>query len=239
MGLLIAVEGIDGAGKTTQVQLLGEALREAGEKVVVSREPTDGPWGRRIRDSANNGRMSLDKELHAFVEDRKQHVAEVISPALERSQIVVLDRYFYSTIAYQGARGADREELLVHMKSFAPVPDAVLLLDTDPVVAVSRISNGRGEIPNEFERTEYLAEVRRVFQWLATNQDEVHQLDGHRSIQDVYRDVIDRLINGPLRKYQTKSYECDCWYCVHRETNSCRWLTLRRSLCTHAAVPAP
>ncbi len=240
MGLLIVVEGIDGAGKTTLVQLLGEALRASGETVVMSREPTAGPHGLRIRESANNGRMSLKDELHAFIEDRKQHIREIIAPALERDEIVLLDRYFYSTVAYQGARGEDPQKLLAQMKSFAPVPDAVLLLDVDPVVAVSRISKGRKEIPNEFERVEYLAEVRKVFQWLAAKEDEVHQLDGHRLIQDVYREAIDILIHGPLQKYRAKpdDCDCDCLYCTHRETDSCRWLTISRSLRAHADIAA-
>src|SRR5262245_42547095 len=94
-GILIVVEGIDGAGKSTQVRRIAEALRAVGETVVQSREPTDGPWGRKIRESAVSGRMSLADELHAFVEDRREHVAGVIRPALDRGEIVVLDRYYY------------------------------------------------------------------------------------------------------------------------------------------------
>jgi dTMP kinase len=106
-GILLAVDGIDGAGKTTQVKLLADALRAAGENVLASKEPTDGQWGRRLRQSAQNGRLSLEDELHAFIEDRKEHVATTILPALAAGSVVLLDRYFYSTIAYQGARGAD------------------------------------------------------------------------------------------------------------------------------------
>src|SRR5947207_8330328 len=88
-GYLIVVEGIDGAGKSTQVRRLAETLRDAGFAVTCSREPTDGPWGRKIRASAAAERMSLDDELHAFIDDRKEHVAQVIRPALERGEIVV------------------------------------------------------------------------------------------------------------------------------------------------------
>ena len=102
-GTLIAMEGIDGAGKTTQVDLLVEFLRSAGVRVVRSKEPTDGPWGKKIRHSAANGRMTLEQEIEAFVDDRKEHVQNVIAPALNDGQTVVLDRYFYSTIAYQGS----------------------------------------------------------------------------------------------------------------------------------------
>jgi dTMP kinase len=81
-GYLIVVEGIDGAGKSTQVRRLAETLRELGFDVVQSREPTDGPWGKKIRASAAAERMSLDDELHAFIEDRKEHVAQVNCPSL-------------------------------------------------------------------------------------------------------------------------------------------------------------
>ncbi len=104
-GILIVFDGIDGGGKTTQAKLLADILTAAGETVVLSKEPTDGPWGKQLRASATTGRMSLADELHAFTEDRKQHVTNLIAPALARGEIVILDRYFYSTIAYQGARG--------------------------------------------------------------------------------------------------------------------------------------
>ncbi len=155
MGILIAVEGIDGAGKTTQVQLLGEALRTAGEEPILSKEPTDGVWGQKIRESAQNGRMTLGRELAAFLKDRREHIREKVAPGLAEGKIVILDRYFYSTIAYQGARGAGREELRRRMAEF-PLPDVVLLLDADPAVTLGRISNGRNEEPNEFERLDQL-----------------------------------------------------------------------------------
>jgi len=232
MGILIAVEGIDGAGKTTQVQLLRNALEIAGEDVVVSREPTDGQWGRQIRESAQNGRMEADRELHAFIEDRKEHISHTIAPALAKNQIVILDRYFYSTIAYQGARGNSKEDLLSNMKVLAPIPDLAFVLDVEPAVAISRIANDRGDIPNEFERFDYLVDVREVFQWLAASEKEVRELDGHRPIADIHKEIVDILVDGPFSKYKAKPYECDCWYCLHREVGSCRWLTLRQSLRT-------
>jgi dTMP kinase len=70
---------------------------------VRSKEPTDGPWGQKIRQSAQTGRMSVEDELHAFTEDRKEHVRDLILPALTAGKAVVLDRYFYSTIASKEA----------------------------------------------------------------------------------------------------------------------------------------
>jgi dTMP kinase len=229
-GILIAVEGIDGAGKTTQVKMLGSALRRAGEDPVLSKEPTDGPWGLKIRESAKNGRMSLEDELAAFVEDRKEHVANVIEPSLRDGKIVILDRYFYSTIAYQGARGAAPEILSAQMKSFAPVPDAVLLFDLEPVVGLSRISKFRGDTPNSFERLDSLSHVRDVFKWIAETHDEIRVLDAHESVKRIHEQVIDILVEGVFRRFTAKNYECDCWYCSHREAGTCRWFTLQERL---------
>ncbi|MBL9085553.1 MAG: dTMP kinase, partial [Planctomycetia bacterium] len=89
---MIVFEGIDGAGKTTQVGLLVDALRRAGEDVVSSKEPTRGPWGMKIRESAVKGRLPEAEELQAFIEDRREHVRDLVGPALERGAIVVLDR---------------------------------------------------------------------------------------------------------------------------------------------------
>jgi len=91
-GILLAFEGVDGAGKTTQVKLLEEALKNAGENVVVSKEPTEGVWGQKIRKSASTGRLPLDEELEAFIEDRKEHIKKLIAPSIEQGKIVILDR---------------------------------------------------------------------------------------------------------------------------------------------------
>jgi dTMP kinase len=187
-GILIAVEGIDGAGKTTQVRLLAQALERLGERVVTSREPTDGPWGRKIRESAAKGRLSLDEELQAFVNDRVEHVRTLIQPALEAGQTVLLDRYFYSTIAYQGSRGGDIGELKARMEQIAPLPDIVFLLDVDPEQAVRLISESRGERPDEFEKIETLARVRKAYN--AIQEPRIVRIDAGRPVEEVHEAVI-------------------------------------------------
>jgi dTMP kinase len=189
-GNLIAVEGIDGAGKTTQVSLLADALAAAGMTVVRSKEPTDGPWGKKIRESAATGRMTLEEEIQAFVEDRKEHVRNVILPALSQGKVVILDRYLYSTLAYQGARGGDMGRLSSQMFAIAPEPDIVLLLDVPPEVGLARISEGRGETPNAFEKLEDLKAVRDVFLRLAQQHKNMVRLDGSQSIEAVHRTIL-------------------------------------------------
>jgi dTMP kinase len=161
-GLLVAIEGIDGAGKTTQVTRLRALFTKRGWDVVTSKEPTEGPWGRRIRQSAQAGRMSPEDELNAFIEDRREHVRDVIRPALDRGALVILDRYYFSTMAYQGVRGADPESILAANEEFAPRPDLLVVMDLEPETALSRIER-RGDEANHFERLHLLEASRGIF----------------------------------------------------------------------------
>ncbi|MBE1160470.1 dTMP kinase [Dyella acidiphila] len=164
-GLLIAVEGIDGAGKTTVAHALAERLRVHGATVTVGKEPTAGPWGAQLRATAAQGRLSVEEEMRLLLLDRRQHVDEVIKPALERGEVVMLDRYYPSSAAYQGARGIPVEEILQH-NAFAPAPDVTLLLDLAPATGLARI-RARGDKPNHFETEDNLALCREVFLTMA------------------------------------------------------------------------
>ncbi|MGB1260272.1 MAG: dTMP kinase, partial [Akkermansiaceae bacterium] len=138
-GKLIVIEGIDGTGKSTQAQLLADALRRAGHEVVQSFEPTNGPWGKKLRESATTGRLSSKEELEYFLKDRAQHVHELISPTVARGGIVILDRYYFSSMAYQGARGIDPQMIREENEKFAPQPDYLLILDLPVDDALERI----------------------------------------------------------------------------------------------------
>lgn len=161
-GLFIVIEGIDGTGKSTQARHLAEWLVAQGREVVLSREPTDGPWGAQLRASAATGRLSPEDELRYFLNDRRQHVAETISPALAAGKVVILDRYYFSTMAYQGARGFDPAEIRRLNEQFAPVPDLLLILDIDVNMALQRIGS-RGDSANAFEQRENLQRCREIF----------------------------------------------------------------------------
>ncbi len=161
-GLFIVIEGIDGTGKSTQVRRLGEWFAAQGREVVLSREPTDQPWGKKLRESAGTGRLSPADELQYFLNDRRQHVDELIKPALAAGKVVILDRYYFSTMAYQGSRGFDPVEIRRKNEEFAPVPDLLLILDLDVDSALERISS-RGDIANEFEKREVLERCREIF----------------------------------------------------------------------------
>ncbi len=161
-GLLIVIEGIDGTGKSTQSRALADWFRAAGREVVLSREPTDGPWGKRLRASGETGRLTPESELTYFLNDRRQHVEETIAPALAAGKVVILDRYYFSTMAYQGARGFEPEEIRRLNEAFAPVPDLLLILDLDVETAIARIG-ARGDLANEFEKRDSLQRCREIF----------------------------------------------------------------------------
>ena len=162
-GLLIAFEGIDGTGKSTQLPLLADWLRGQGCAVVETREPTDGPHGREIRALyRDRSRVSRERELELFVLDRRQHVTECILPALEQGRIVLTDRYYFSTAAYQGAGGSDPAAIFA-ANAFAPEPDLVLLLTLPVGEGVARIRDLRGETLNDFEQQEQLEKVAALF----------------------------------------------------------------------------
>jgi dTMP kinase len=228
--ILIAIEGIDGAGKTTQVDLLRRALENAGEAPVVSKEPTNGPWGKIIKESANTGRLSPADELNAFLNDRTEHVSSLVKPALEEGRIVILDRYFYSSIAYQGSRGAHYLEIREIMESKFPIPDAVFILDLEPIVSVNRIAHSRGEQPNHFEDRKNLAKAREIFNQLSGTM--IHRVDGSMSRQAVHALLRDKLIEGPLKEKRcAKHYGCDNpFHCTFRHTNNCEWVKMSRAL---------
>jgi dTMP kinase len=184
-GWLIVVEGIDGAGKSTLVRQFAGDCAARGLPCVTSGEPTRGPWGLQLRRSMTEGRLTLDEELALFLKDRAEHVETLIRPALQRGEVVVLDRYYLSTAAYQGARGADPQWILAENEKFAPQPDLVVLLDFDPAAGLNRI-RARGDSPNTFEDVEQLREVRRIF--LALDRPFIRRVDAARTSDEVWRD---------------------------------------------------
>ena len=196
-GFLLVLEGIDGSGKSTLARRLAAWLRERGRDVVTSREPTDGPHGTALRQSAKTGRLSPEAELDLFLKDRAEHAATLIRPALARGEIVVLDRYYFSTAAYQGARGLDPAAIIAANEQFAPIPDLVLLLDIDPTSGHARIGQ-RGSALDDFEGAAYLAEVRRIF--LALDRPFIRRLDATLPADEVFtaaRTAVEAALPNP------------------------------------------
>jgi len=209
-GLLIVFEGIDGTGKSTQMSLLARALQKKGLPVIETREPTMGQYGRRIRELYTNRRqVSPEQELELFLADRREHVESLLLPALREGKIVLCDRYFLSTAAYQGHADAvaDRSYScsggcdprpnpdggfspaeIIEKNSFAPTPDLALLFRVPPPVGIQRITASRGDTPNDFERESALQKVTAIFDSL--NLPYIHRIDATGSIESVHQLVL-------------------------------------------------
>lgn len=187
-GLFIVIEGIDGTGKSTQCQKLASALEQEGHTVLLDREPSDGPYGKQLRESFTN-RLEPDAELELFHKDRKQHVDDVILPALSRGEIVILDRYYFSTMAYQGARGFDPVELRATNEEFAPPPDILFILDLPVENALERIGS-RGDTANEFEQRDALQYCRDIF---LSVKDEPYAkiIDSKPDIETIHQNMLE------------------------------------------------
>lgn len=204
-GLLIAFEGIDGTGKSTQVALLADYLAAKGFAPVITREPTDGAYGRKIRSLfASRHQLTPEAELALFMDDRREHVRNLIGPALAAGKVVITDRYYLSTAAYQGAAGHDPALILAANEEFAPRPDLVLLLTLTPAESVHRIENLRAEPLNDFEREDSLAKVAAVF--AGFKMAYIARIDAAKSMAMVHEDIVLR-INETLqaRNFKTGS----------------------------------
>jgi len=144
-GIIAAFEGIDGAGKSTQARMLCERLRDEKYAIICLHEPTDGLWGEKIRALAKNGRdnVTAQTEMEYFYNDRIEDVKNNIRPALEAKKIVIMDRYYFSSVAYQGARGINPTYIEERNKLIAPEPDVAFILDLSPHTAIDRIIEKR------------------------------------------------------------------------------------------------
>ena len=187
-GLLIVFEGIDGTGKSTQINLLERFLKEKRFQVTTTREPTEGRFGQRIRELYQNRQaVTLEKELELFLSDRREHVESLITPSLENGRIVLCDRYFLSTAAYQGAAGLDPLKI-IEQNRFAPDPDLAFILEIDVEESIKRITINRGDRLNDFEQLESLKKVDKIFKDL--NFAYIRRVDGSQAIDVVSRRVI-------------------------------------------------
>lgn len=202
-GLLITLEGIDGCGKSTQHSRLAERLKAQGLPVVVSREPTSGPHGRHIRQLLSRPEapdLTMAHRLRdLFLADRKEHVAKLIEPALKTGVLVLLDRYYHSSIAYQGAAGLDPDEVRTLNEAVAPAPDLVLLFDLPVEEAAQRLQDRDSgaaavDTTDGFEvRIEYQEAVRRQYLAMA-GWHNVKLVDGARNVDDLEQ-ICNQLIH--------------------------------------------
>jgi dTMP kinase len=198
-GLLIVFEGIDGTGKSTQLSLLADALQNKGYPVITTREPTNGTYGKKIRslyDKRNE--VTTEEELELFLQDRREHVENLLAPCLAEKKIILCDRYYLSTIAYQGAAGFDTTEI-ERKNNFAPEPDLALLFHMSSKVSMERITEIRGDALNDFEQEETLRKAAQIFDGLSFPY--IRRIDAACSIESVHHSVIS-LVEDHLQAFR-------------------------------------
>ena len=189
-GVLIVIEGIDGAGKSTQAKSLLRKLRALGLEAVYFREPSRGKWGRELKRKAKEtGSLTPGQELELFQKDRQENVEKNLKPALKKKKVVILDRYYFSTIAYQGAKGIDQARIRRMNEKFAPKPDLVFILDIEAGEGLARIAD-RKEKDVLFERESYLVKVGRIFRGFKGRR--IIHIDARQGEKDITRQIYDR-----------------------------------------------
>jgi dTMP kinase len=194
-GTFITFEGIDGAGKSTHIEWLAERLRAGGKTVVTTREPGGTPLGEDLRALLLHREMDLDTEALLMFAARREHIVQVIEPALARGDTVISDRFTDATFAYQGGgRGLDtgRLQILEDWVQGPLQPDLTLLFDVPLEVARERLAGARS--PDKFEaesgafftrtRAEYL---RRA----AESPARFRVVDGTKSIAEIREELED------------------------------------------------
>ncbi len=203
-GVLITFEGGEGTGKSTQIELLAQRLRAAGLVVRVLREPGGTLLGESVRDillDPTNEGMSAVAELLLYEASRAQLVAEVLQPALESGEVVLLDRFYDSTTAYQAfGRGISRSEVdaVNHLATGGLVPDRTVVLDLDPTEGLRRATHA-GADRLEAEELAFHEAVREGFLALAAEQlDRVVVVDAGGTPPEVAERVAAALRGLPL-----------------------------------------
>ncbi len=187
--LFIVLEGIDGSGKGEMIKRLEVFLKEKGHDVIVTREPTDSQYGKQIRKilaEEKDPKANAQKCFELYVKDREEHVKE-IEKWLEQGNIVICDRYYYSTIAYQNAQGIDVEELIAANIEFR-TPDLTLILDLPPEVSLERISKARAI--EKFEKIEFMKTLRQNFLDLKNKLDDnIKIIDASKTKEEVFEQI--------------------------------------------------
>lgn len=207
-GIFISVEGPDGSGKTTIIQMLKEKLEKEGYEIVATREPGGIEIAEQIRQvilDPENTAMDPRTEALLYAAARRQHLTEKVKPALEKGKIVLCDRFVDSSLAYQGyARGLGIDEVYT-INQFAiesMMPKLTLYFDVAPEIGLERISKNKGREVNrlDLEKLEFHQMVRQGYQLLAERfSDRIVTIDASKQLEAVYDQAeakINELLNS-------------------------------------------
>ncbi|HJN56591.1 MAG: dTMP kinase [Candidatus Woesearchaeota archaeon] len=200
-GIFIVLDGMDGSGKSELVKLLHNYLFSKNKKyrILTTREPTNGTHGNEIREILANEKdpkQNADKLLDLFIKDREDHLKNIIMPFLEKSNnseinIVLCDRYYYSTIAFQATQGLDINMLIQKNKNFLK-PNIVFIMDLNPETALERIKHRQKE---KFEQIEFMNSLRKKFLELPKLlEDNIKIIDASKEINEVFEEIKKEII---------------------------------------------
>jgi dTMP kinase len=203
-GLFISLEGIDGAGKSTQSRLLAAHLRGLGCDVIETREPGGAAGAEDIRKLLVEGdpdRWSPETEILLFSAARRDHLERTIAPALARGAVVICDRFADSTRVYQGAARGDLRDLVddIHARVIGVEPDLTLILDMEPAVALARgLARQSGEDRFEDMGLPFQERLRSGFQALARDfPDRCAMVDANQAPEAIAQDIA-RIVEARL-----------------------------------------
>jgi dTMP kinase len=183
-GKFIALEGIDGSGKSAHAGFITDYLRRRGYIVFYTEEPSRGRIGRLLREYLKDESTLSLADAFLFAADRAEHLQHEILPAIEEGKIVICERYKFSSFAYQSVQG-QAIKMLKDIHFFAPDPDLTILLDLDPTVGVERCSRGE-----KFENKEFLTKVRNSYLELSKEFPNFHIVDAGPDKMTVKDNVI-------------------------------------------------
>lgn len=197
--MFIVFEGIDGSGKETQARMLADYLMRSGRQVVLTEEPTKDLFtGYFLRMLLRSKDVPDPKTVALmFAADRNEHVKKIIEPALKAGEIVISERYYWSSIVYQTMQGLD-EEYVRGLNAEFPRPDVTILIDVPPEVAMERIvarAHGNDGLVQKFEKLEFLSKVRQRYIELARREG-FEVVDGTSGPTNVHKRVL-----NVLRRY--------------------------------------
>ena len=186
-GKLIVLEGIDGSGKSTYGMTLANELNNLNIKSIYTFEPTHAYFGSKLRESMLSQDLKPEEELSLFIADRKEHIQHMIKPAINDGHIIVLDRYMYSSIAYQGAKGIDKDYIYNLHKDFIIEPDLVFIFHLPIETALNRIMEKRGFV-DRFENKQYLEKVDEIF--YSFNAPYIHHINADKDKDELMKEMF-------------------------------------------------
>lgn len=204
-GYFISFEGIDGSGKSTQIQRLADFLRSLSFDIVVTREPGGSIGGEEIRKLLLQGdvdRWSAETEILLFTAARRDHLERIILPAMKNGQIVICDRFTDSTRMYQGMRGPKLKKLvdMLDKEVIGHDPDLTILIDIDPEIGLRR-AKSRETVEERFEDfgLELQKKMRKGFLNLSKQfSNRISVIDGHQSEDNVSKEICS-LVKAKLK----------------------------------------